>query len=176
MADLDLVYLMGEPLEKFRKFQAHVVRLAMKAGIWVARCRMIYTSGTESVSSRKAAADEYVATILRTGWKDLPITKCRYMGLPARKRWGVLLQWEVAHPTPTRGPLYACTVRAPKPAAPSEQEIRAKRKSQGDRAEDIHPGCRARTPPDPARNIEEKKARWGARGHHEPSGLKGLGG
>ena len=69
------MYLLWEPLKKVRRFQAHVVRLAMETGMWAARCRMIHPGGTESVSSRRAAADEYVATLIRAGRKDLPTTK-----------------------------------------------------------------------------------------------------
>ena len=48
--------------------------------------------------------------------------------------------------------------------------------SRGDRAEDSHPDCRARAPPDPTRHRKEKRARWGAHGHHTPNGPKSPGG
>ena len=80
------MHLLGEPLEKVRKFQAQVIRLAMGTEKWTARCRMIHPGRTEIASSRKATADEYAATLLRTGRKHLPITKRIYMGLPARRR------------------------------------------------------------------------------------------
>ena len=79
------MYLLREPLEKVRKFQAHVIRLAMETDMWAARCRTIHPGRTESASSRKAAADEYAVTLLRTWRKDLPITKRRYTGLTVRR-------------------------------------------------------------------------------------------
>ena len=60
--------------------------LATEADVWAARCRMIHPGRTERVPSRKAAADEYAATLLRTKRKNLPITKRVYMRLPARRR------------------------------------------------------------------------------------------
>ena len=80
------MYLLGEPLEKVRKFQAQVTRPTMEADMWAARCRMIPPGRTESVSSRKAAADEYAAKLLRAGRKDLPITERIYMELSTRSR------------------------------------------------------------------------------------------
>ena len=32
------IFLLGEPLDKVRTFQTHVVRLAMETDVWVARC------------------------------------------------------------------------------------------------------------------------------------------
>ena len=122
------MYLLGEPLDKVRKFQAHVIGLAMETDIWAARCRMIHHGRTGSVSSRKAAAGEYAAALLRTRRKDLPITKRIYMGLPARRRGDMIQQWEVAFPTPAKAPLYAWATRTPGPAEPTRQEKRAKRK------------------------------------------------
>ena len=60
------MYLLGEPLDKVRKFQTHAVRLAMETGIWAARCRMIHPCGTTGISSRKDASDEYAATLERS--------------------------------------------------------------------------------------------------------------
>ena len=77
------MYLLGKPLDEVRKFQTHVVRLATEADMWTARCRMIHTGRTESASSRKAAADEYAAKLLRTKRGNLPITKRIYI-------WGCL--------------------------------------------------------------------------------------
>ena len=78
------MYLLGEPLEKVREFQAHVVRLAMEADIWATRCRMIHPGRTESTYSHKAAADEYAATLLRARRKYLPATKYTWGYLPGR--------------------------------------------------------------------------------------------
>ena len=42
--------LLGEPLKKIRTFQAHVVRLAMEAGMWVTRCRVVHPNGTRGLA------------------------------------------------------------------------------------------------------------------------------
>ena len=100
----------------------------METGMWAARCRMIHPGGAGSVSSRKAAADEYAAKLLRTGRKDLSITERGYIGLPVRRRRSMLQQWEVAYPTPKKGPIYAWAARASAPAGPTKQERRANQK------------------------------------------------
>ena len=82
------MYLLGDPLDKVRKFQTHVVRLAMETDMWAARCRMIHSGRTTSASSRKVAMGEYAAALLRTGRKDLPITKRMYMELSVKGRGG----------------------------------------------------------------------------------------
>ena len=56
---------------------------------------MVHPGRTESVSSRKTAADEYAATLRRAKLKDLFISKRIYMGLPARSRREKIKQWEV---------------------------------------------------------------------------------
>ena len=122
------MYLLEQPLDRVRKFQTHVVRLAMETDMRAARCRMIHLGRTENVSSRKAAADEYAATLLRTRRKDLPTTKRIYMGLPVRRRMEMMQQWEVAFQTPAKGPLYAWVTRTKGPAEPARQKIRAKQK------------------------------------------------
>ena len=127
------MYLLGEPLEEIQKFQAHVILLATEADMWTTRCRMIHLGRTESASSRKAVADEYAATLLWTKRKNMLITKRVYMGLPARRRRDMTKQWEVAYPTPTKGPLYAWTTRTPGPAKSTQKEVRVKRKA-GDAA------------------------------------------
>ena len=123
------MYLLGEQLDEVQKFQAQVIRLATEAGMWAARCRMIHPGRTESASSQKAAADEYAATLLRTKRKHMSITKRVYMVLPAWRRRGMMKQWEMAYPPPTKGPLYAWTTRTPGPAKPAQKEVRAKRKA-----------------------------------------------
>jgi hypothetical protein len=123
------MYLLGEPLEKVRIFQSHVVRLAMEAGMWAARCRLIHPGGTTGLSSRKAASDEYAAELKRTKRRHLPITKRAYLGLPARARRIYLRQWEFAFLTPTEGPLLAWAIRTERPANPTPGERREKRKA-----------------------------------------------
>ena len=104
----------------------------MEADTRAARCPMIHPDMTESVFSRKAAAaGECAAKIQRTRRKDLPITKRIYMGLPARRRVGMMQQWELPWPTPAKGPLYAWpteATRTPGQAKPARQEQLAKRK------------------------------------------------
>jgi hypothetical protein len=62
------MYLLGEPLEKVRTFQSHVVRLAMGADMWAARCRLVHPGGTTGLSSPRAASGEY-ATALEFNFK-----------------------------------------------------------------------------------------------------------
>ena len=41
--------LLGEPLEKVRMFQAHVVGQFMEAGLWLAKCRVAHPNGTRGL-------------------------------------------------------------------------------------------------------------------------------
>jgi hypothetical protein len=66
------MYLLGEPLEKVRTFQSHVVRLAMEADMWAARCRLAHPGGAAGSSSRKSASDEYAATLERSDEEEAP--------------------------------------------------------------------------------------------------------
>ena len=123
------MYLLGEPLGEVRTFQTHMVRLAMETDMWATGCRLIHYGRTTGVSSREAAAGEYVATLERTRRKHPPITRRVYMGLPARRRKTMMQQWEVAFPTPAKGILYSWVARTPGPVNFTQQERRAKRKA-----------------------------------------------
>ena len=122
------MYLLGEPLDKVRAFQTHVARLAMKTDMWAARCRMIHPGGTTGISSRKAAAGKYAATLEHRKRKDLPVAKRVYMGLPTRRRKTMMQQWGIAFPTPAEAPLYSWVTRTPGPAKHTQKERRVKRK------------------------------------------------
>ena len=73
--------LLGELLRNVRTFQARVVKLAAKTGMWATRCRMIHPGGTTAIHSRKMASDEYTGELGRSGRNLMPITRRAYMGL-----------------------------------------------------------------------------------------------
>ena len=122
------MYLLGEPLDKVRKFQTHVVRLAMETDMRATRCRVIHPERTTGISSCEDASDEYAAALERTRRKHLLFTRRVYMGLPTQRRKPLMRQLEVAFPATARAPLYAWLTSAPRSAKPTHQERRAKRK------------------------------------------------
>ena len=51
------------------------------------------------------------------------------MGLPNQRMKPLVTQWEVVFPAPARGPLLAWLSNATRPAKPTQQERRTKRKA-----------------------------------------------
>ena len=80
-----IVMLLGEPIDTVRRSQSHVVQLAMETDIWATSCRIVHPGEAAGSTPRKAAADEYAATLEQTKRKHMPITKRVYMGLPTSK-------------------------------------------------------------------------------------------
>ena len=58
------MFLLKEPIDKIRTFQAHIARLAMETEMWSARCRMIHPGrATDNIAPRKVAADEHAEAL-----------------------------------------------------------------------------------------------------------------
>ena len=92
--------LLGEPLKKVRTSQAHVVRLAVEAGMWAARCRVVHLNGARGLPSRQKASDGCASELNRPGLKEMPIAKLFYVGLPSSKCTPLLIQWKIVCPAP----------------------------------------------------------------------------
>ena len=88
--------------EKVRIFQAHVARLAMETGIWVAKCRVVRPNDTRGLPSRqkKNTSDAYSSELSRPGLKKMPITERFYVGLPPSKARGPARTMEDSLPRP----------------------------------------------------------------------------
>ena len=52
------MFLLGEPIDKIRTFQARVVRLATETEMWSARCQMLYPGQTTDIAARNVAFGE----------------------------------------------------------------------------------------------------------------------
>ena len=70
----------------------------MEVGMLVTRCRMMHPGRAVGSTLRKAASDEYLERLMRSGRTKMPVTERAFVGTPPSKRTILLEQWEIAFP------------------------------------------------------------------------------